>query len=64
MLNHVVPLVPKTYIHRVGRTARAGRKGTAITLVHPRDIQLLHDIEDAINTKLTEYKVDGMYRYR
>nr|CAD7607122.1 unnamed protein product [Timema genevievae] len=58
VLNHTVPSNPKDYIHRVGRTARAGRGGTAISLVTPYDIRLVHAIEDAINTKLSEYKVD------
>nr|CAD7413815.1 unnamed protein product [Timema poppensis] len=58
VLNHTVPSNPKDYIHRVGRTARAGRGGTAISLVTPYDIRLVHAIEDAINIKLSEYKVD------
>ncbi|XP_077278013.1 putative ATP-dependent RNA helicase Dbp45A [Temnothorax americanus] len=58
VVNHTIPNVPKEYIHRVGRTARAGKNGMAISLVTPRDIKLLHAIEDAVGTKLTEYKVD------
>lgn len=58
VLNHILPNVPKEYVHRVGRTARAGREGLAVSLITPHDIKLLHAIEDAINTKLTEYKVD------
>ncbi|XP_068082762.1 probable ATP-dependent RNA helicase DDX49 [Anabrus simplex] len=59
VLNHSIPSVPKDYIHRVGRTARAGRGGTAISLMTPHDIHLIHAIEATINTKLVEYKVDG-----
>ncbi|XP_076619793.1 putative ATP-dependent RNA helicase Dbp45A [Colletes latitarsis] len=58
VINHTVPNVPKEYIHRVGRTARAGKGGMAITLITPYDIKLLHAIEDTIGTKLTEYKVN------
>ncbi|CAL1675318.1 unnamed protein product [Lasius platythorax] len=58
VVNHIIPNVPKEYIHRVGRTARAGRGGMAISLITPNDIKLLHKIEDTIGTKLTEYKVD------
>ncbi|GFG36911.1 hypothetical protein Cfor_12461 [Coptotermes formosanus] len=58
VLNHTIPNLPKDYIHRVGRTARAGRGGMAISLVTPHDIRLLHTIEDAINTKLKEYVVE------
>lgn len=61
VINHVIPNVPKEYIHRVGRTARAGKNGMAISLITPHDIKLLHAIEDAIGTKLTEYKIDGEY---
>lgn len=61
VVNHIIPNVPKEYIHRVGRTARAGRGGMAISLITPNDIKLLHMIEDTIGTKLTEYKVDGEY---
>lgn len=61
VINHKIPNVPKEYIHRVGRTARAGRCGMAISLITPNDIKLLHAIEDTIGTKLTEYKVDGKY---
>lgn len=63
VVNHVIPNVPKEYIHRVGRTARAGKSGMAVSLITPHDIKLLHAIEDLIGTKLTEYKVDGKYTY-
>ncbi|XP_033210571.1 probable ATP-dependent RNA helicase DDX49 [Belonocnema kinseyi] len=58
VLNHTIPNVPKEYIHRVGRTARAGRGGMAVSLVTPHDLKLLKAIEETIGTKLTEYKVD------
>ncbi|XP_076282768.1 putative ATP-dependent RNA helicase Dbp45A [Lasioglossum baleicum] len=58
VINHIVPNVPKEYIHRVGRTARAGKGGMAVTLITPHDIKLLHAIEDTVGTKLTEYKVN------
>jgi hypothetical protein len=63
VVNHVIPNVPKDYVHRVGRTARAGRGGRAISLVSPRDINLLRAIEDAIHTKLTEHTVDGKIHF-
>lgn len=64
VVNHVIPNVPKEYIHRVGRTARAGRNGMAVSLITPHDVKLLHAIEDTVGTKLTEYKVDGEYATR
>jgi ATP-dependent RNA helicase DDX49/DBP8 len=63
VLNHTIPNLPKDYIHRVGRTARAGRGGMAISLVTPHDIRLLHTIEDRINTKLKEYVVEGKSKF-
>ncbi|TMW43946.1 hypothetical protein DOY81_010978, partial [Sarcophaga bullata] len=58
-MNHRLPRTPKEYIHRVGRTARAGRKGMAISIFRfPRDLELLGEIEEAINTKLTEHPID------
>ena len=61
VLNHTIPNVPKEYIHRVGRTARAGRGGMAVSLITPHDLKLLKAIEETVGTKLTEYKVDGNY---
>ena len=37
VVNHNVPGAPRNYVHRVGRTARAGRKGLSITMVSPYD---------------------------
>lgn len=59
VINHRLPRSPKEYIHRVGRTARAGRKGLAISIFRfPRDLEFLGEIEAAINTKLTEHPID------
>lgn len=63
-MNHTIPNLPKDYIHRVGRTARAGRGGIAISLVTPHDIKLLHTIEESISTKLKEYVVEGRFKFR
>ncbi|KAK2146120.1 hypothetical protein LSH36_631g02044 [Paralvinella palmiformis] len=60
IINHNVPTRPKDYIHRVGRTARAGRGGMALTMVTQFDIKLVHAIENKINMKLGEYKVDEL----
>lgn len=48
VVNHNVPLDPSTYVHRVGRSARAGRYGAAITFVTQYDINLVHEIEKKI----------------
>ena len=56
VLNHNVPHVTKDYVHRVGRTARAGRRGIAITFVTPHDVVLIKAVEDSIGKKLTEHE--------
>uniref|UniRef100_A0A8C4HPG6 RNA helicase n=1 Tax=Dicentrarchus labrax TaxID=13489 RepID=A0A8C4HPG6_DICLA len=58
VINHNTPGIPKIYIHRVGRTARAGRNGVSITLVTQYDIHLVHSIEEQTQTKLKEYPVE------
>uniref|UniRef100_A0A7N6ATL6 Probable ATP-dependent RNA helicase DDX49 n=1 Tax=Anabas testudineus TaxID=64144 RepID=A0A7N6ATL6_ANATE len=52
VINHNTPGLPKIYIHRVGRTARAGRNGVSITLVTQYDIHLVHSIEEQIRKSL------------
>lgn len=61
VVNYIIPNDPKDYVHRVGRTARAGRSGTAISLVSPHEISLIHAIENRIGTKLKEYNISGEY---
>ncbi len=43
--NYDLPEVPDAYVHRIGRTARAGRDGIAIAFCAPEEIRLLRDIE-------------------
>ncbi len=52
VVNYDVPSDPDQYVHRIGRTGRAGREGVAITLVEPREHRLLRNIEAAMHTKL------------
>lgn len=58
VINFDIPTDSKSYIHRVGRTARAGRAGKAISLVTQYDLELFLRIEAALGTKLEEYKID------
>ena len=51
-MNHNVPGLSKNYIHRVGRTARAGRTGMAVTLVTQFDIHRVQSIEEHISKLL------------
>jgi ATP-dependent RNA helicase DDX47/RRP3 len=55
VLNFDIPATPKDYIHRVGRTARAGRSGIAATLVTQYDVEAFQKIEAALGFKLEEY---------
>ena len=57
ILNYDLPHDSKTYIHRVGRTARAGRSGLAISLVTQYDVEIWLRIETALGKKLDELKV-------
>lgn len=52
VINYDVPWDPESYVHRIGRTARAGRRGDAITLVAPRDARALRMIEQAVRVPI------------
>jgi ATP-dependent RNA helicase RhlE len=52
VVNYDVPTTPEAYVHRIGRTARAGRDGRAITLCAPEEQKHLRDIERLIKIKL------------
>jgi len=52
VINVTVPRDPHDYIHRIGRTGRAKRKGLAITLVDPSEKAALHRVEQLIGTPL------------
>ncbi|MFT4089939.1 MAG: DEAD/DEAH box helicase [Asticcacaulis sp.] len=45
VINYELPFVPEAYVHRIGRTARAGRSGISITLVADDERKLLKDIQ-------------------
>lgn len=60
VINYDVPRNPDDYIHRVGRTARAGKKGVAITLVGQRDVSLFLAIESRVGAKMEEWKEEGV----
>ncbi|KDN36795.1 hypothetical protein RSAG8_10577, partial [Rhizoctonia solani AG-8 WAC10335] len=57
VINFDIPTHSKDYIHRVGRTARAGRAGKSITLVTQYDVELLQRIEGVVGKKMMEFPV-------
>merc|ERR1712227_419447 len=58
VINYDIPTHSKDYIHRVGRTARAGRAGKAVTFVSQYDVELYQRIEHLLGQKLPEYKTE------
>ena len=59
VVNFELPNVPESYVHRIGRTARAGESGTAITLCAPDERKLLRDIEKVIGNRLPGSEAGG-----
>ncbi len=57
VVNFDMPNVPESYVHRIGRTARAGNDGVAISLCDNSEMVHLKDIEKLINQKLSKEKV-------
>lgn len=62
VVNYELPHIPEDYIHRIGRTARAGASGRAVSLVSPDEGSMLRGIEQLLKrqlpvTKLPEYRV-------
>lgn len=60
VINYDIPRDPDDYIHRVGRTARAGRKGDAITVVGQRDVQLVQAIEARVGREMEAWAEEGV----
>ncbi|WP_354688369.1 DEAD/DEAH box helicase [Aeromonas sp. 19NY04SH05-1] len=62
-LNYVInmefPFVAEDYVHRIGRTGRAGNKGLAITLFSPEDTPLLEKVEAVLDTRLPQQWFPG-----
>lgn len=50
--NYELPNVPENYVHRIGRTARAGAEGRAVALCAPDEMGMLADIEKAMKAKI------------
>jgi len=52
VVNQDIPADPDDYIHRVGRTARAGKKGDSVSIVSEKDVERILAIENHINKKM------------
>lgn len=52
VFNYDLPEVPETYVHRIGRTGRAGSDGTAIAFCDPEELPLLKDIQKLIGKQI------------
>lgn len=57
VVNYDCPSLAKVYIHRVGRTARAGKEGAALTLVTQYDVEGLQKLEFVLKRKLKDIKL-------
>jgi ATP-dependent RNA helicase DeaD len=57
VINYDIPWDPESYVHRIGRTGRAGREGDAITLVAPREQRQLRLIERLIGKRLQRLRL-------
>lgn len=61
VINIDVPLEKEDYVHRIGRTARAGKSGKAITFVTPYEDRFLNDIEEYIGFKIPEKSLEEIF---
>ena len=59
VVNYDLPQVPEDYVHRIGRTGRAGNSGVALTLITPDEIKALQDIERLIQQVITATVLPG-----
>ena len=59
VINYNLPMVPEDYIHRIGRTARAGKEGTAISLVSADEFHLLSEIERLLKFRIPREDIEG-----
>ncbi len=60
VINFDVPINAEDYVHRIGRTARAGRSGTAFTLATPDDARFLAQIHQLIGQEIPSITIEGI----
>ena len=59
VVNYELPHVPEDYVHRIGRTARAGHQGHAVSLVCVDEHKLLADIEKLLQARIGKKVIPG-----
>ena len=59
VVNYELPNVPEDYVHRIGRTGRAGASGQAMSLVTNEELPLLKDIERFSKQVIARVKIEG-----
>ncbi len=59
VVNFDLPNVPEDYVHRIGRTARAGQEGAAVSLVSADESKLLQDIEKVLGMQIEQQVLPG-----
>lgn len=60
VVNYDLPNVPESYVHRIGRTARAGASGRAISFCAPDERKLLRDIEKLLKKSIPVEQIEGI----
>jgi ATP-dependent RNA helicase DDX47/RRP3 len=58
VINYDLPTSSKTYVHRVGRTARAGRSGKSVTFVSQYDVEMFQRLENLLGKKMEAFPVE------
>ncbi|KAJ4705766.1 DEAD-box ATP-dependent RNA helicase [Melia azedarach] len=56
VINYDIPRYPRDYVHRVGRTTRAGRDGLAVSFITQNNVDLIHEIEAVLGKQLEEFE--------
>ena len=59
VVNFELPNVPEDYVHRIGRTGRAGNEGEAVSLVCDEEVELLQNIEKLIKREIAKTPIEG-----
>ncbi|MDZ4121997.1 MAG: DEAD/DEAH box helicase, partial [Candidatus Cloacimonadaceae bacterium] len=59
IINYHLPMEPEIYIHRTGRTGRAGKKGIALSIIHSKEVGALKAIEKRLGREITFNRVPG-----